>query len=98
MGSHRTAKKITLEHGVENTKESFPSKTKKAPTLGLENKCHTASLKELSFWSSLQRVEKHIIEWLFVDKVFASERISDKCSEFIIIKIQSQNKISHSSQ
>lgn len=38
------------------------------------------------------------MEWLFVDKVFASERISDKCSEFIIIKIQSQNKISHSSQ
>lgn len=63
----------------------------------LENKCHSMSLKELSFWSSVQRVEKHIIEWLLVDKAFASKRISDKCSEFIIIKIQI-SKYSYSSQ
>lgn len=68
LGTRRTIKKITLEHGVENAEESFPNKEKKKnqtqpnthphptpPTPGLEKNCHIMSLKELSFFSLLQR-------------------------------------------
>lgn len=40
LGSHRTAKKITLEHGIENAEESFPIQTKKNPGAGKQASCH----------------------------------------------------------
>lgn len=73
-----TAKKITLEHGVENAEESFPNQTKKKKKKSWGWKTSVISrVQGLSFFSLLQRKYRSTSQSkLYVDKVFPSKKIS----------------------